>query len=184
MEPSASGPSRVVVTPQEQRVIDAKLQQVLRMPGNDCCADCGSKHPRWASVNLGVVICLECSGVHRKMGVHISKVKSVTLDRWSAQWVQTLESIGNEVAKNYYEHALPADFKRPTRADDPYTIENWIRTKYERKSYAPKGVPEPWALVAEGKDPRSVIPCKTEEKKESKSRSSSGRKRLGFMDVS
>ena len=36
----------------------------------------------------GVVICLECSGVHRKMGVHISKVKSVTLDRWTAQWVK------------------------------------------------------------------------------------------------
>ncbi|OEH78989.1 arf1-directed GTPase-activating related protein [Cyclospora cayetanensis] len=119
MDPPASGPSRAVVTPQEQRAIDSKLQQVLRLPGNDCCADCGARHPRWASVNLGVVICLECSGVHRKMGVHISKVKSVTLDRWTAQWVETLEAIGNDVARKYYEHALPQDFKRPSRSDDP-----------------------------------------------------------------
>lgn len=172
MEPLATGPSRAVVTPQEQRVIDSNLQKVLRIPGNDCCADCGAKHPRWASVNLGVVICLECSGIHRKMGVHISKVKSVTLDRWTAQWVKTLEAIGNEVAKNYYEHSLPADIKRPTRSDDPNTIENWIRTKYERKNYAPKGVPEPWTLVAEGKDPRAFFAAAIDEKKEFKSRKS------------
>ncbi|KAL8450461.1 hypothetical protein Emed_002549 [Eimeria media] len=167
---SVAGSSRAVVTPQEQRIIDSNLQRVLRLPGNDCCADCGSKHPRWASVNLGVVICLECSGVHRKMGVHISKVKSATLDRWTAQWVAVLEAIGNDVAKKYYEHALPADFKRPTRSDDPNTIENWIRTKYERKNYAPKGIPEPWMLVAEGKDPRSVLAAASEEKVEPESR--------------
>lgn len=53
MEPPATGPSRAVVTPQEQKVIDSHLQRVLRLPGNDCCADCGAKHPRWASVNIG-----------------------------------------------------------------------------------------------------------------------------------
>ena len=53
MATSSAAPSRAVVTPEEQRQIDAKLLQVLKIKGNDSCADCGTKHPRWASVNLG-----------------------------------------------------------------------------------------------------------------------------------
>jgi hypothetical protein len=44
--------------------------------------------PRWASMNLGILICLNCSGIHRRLGVHISKVKSVTLDGWKVKWAQ------------------------------------------------------------------------------------------------
>ena len=54
----------------------------LDVPGNDKCADCGSKKPKWASINLGIMLCIECSGIHRSLGVHISKVRSVTLDDW------------------------------------------------------------------------------------------------------
>ena len=44
--------------------------------------------PRWASMNLGIFLCLNCSGIHRRLGVHISKVKSVTLDGWKIKWAQ------------------------------------------------------------------------------------------------
>uniref|UniRef100_A0A8C7X0X0 Arf-GAP with coiled-coil, ANK repeat and PH domain-containing protein n=1 Tax=Oryzias sinensis TaxID=183150 RepID=A0A8C7X0X0_9TELE len=46
------------------------------------CCDCGEAEPRWASVNLGVTMCIECSGIHRSLGVHLSKVRSLTLDSW------------------------------------------------------------------------------------------------------
>ena len=57
----------------------------LDVLGNDKCADCGSKKPKWASINLGIMLCIECSGIHRSLGVHISKVRSVTLDDWDAE---------------------------------------------------------------------------------------------------
>lgn len=51
------------------------IDVLRRVCGNDKCADCGAPEPDWASLNLGVLVCIECSGVHRNLGVHISKVK-------------------------------------------------------------------------------------------------------------
>lgn len=53
-----------------------------RVPGNGQCADCNSPNPDWASLNLGILMCIECSGVHRNLGSHISKVRSLDLDGW------------------------------------------------------------------------------------------------------
>ena len=63
--------------------------RVRATDGNDACADCGAPNPAWASINLGVVVCLACAGVHRQLGVHISKVRSLELDvrEWSTPLV-------------------------------------------------------------------------------------------------
>lgn len=55
-------------------------EEVRQVPGNRACADCGNQDAKWASINLGVVVCIECSGAHRSLGVHISKVRSLTMD--------------------------------------------------------------------------------------------------------
>ena len=54
---------------------DALVDHLQRVPGNNTCAECSAGDPSWASVNMGILLCIECSGVHRNMGVHMSKVR-------------------------------------------------------------------------------------------------------------
>jgi Arf-GAP with GTPase, ANK repeat and PH domain-containing protein 1/3/4/5/6/9/11 len=100
-----------------------------QVPGNGFCADCdaSSKYfsqtlyllnnvnylnfcifaftaPEWASLNLGVLICIECSGVHRNLGSHISKVRSLTLDEWPPGHLAVMLSIGNTLANSVWEN--------------------------------------------------------------------------------
>ncbi|KAK8542712.1 hypothetical protein V6N13_136732 [Hibiscus sabdariffa] len=107
------------------------LEGLLKNPENRECADCKSKGPRWASVNLGVFICMQCSGIHRSLGVHISKVRSANLDTWLPEQVAFIQSMGNGKANSYWEAELPPNYNR-------VGIENFIRAKYEEKRWVPK----------------------------------------------
>jgi hypothetical protein len=78
------------------------------MPGNAACADCGAAHPTWASLNLGVLVCLACSGAHRLLGVHVSRVRSLELDAWSPVHVAVLAALGNARAAAVWGGAMPA----------------------------------------------------------------------------
>ncbi|XP_027105176.1 ADP-ribosylation factor GTPase-activating protein AGD5 isoform X1 [Coffea arabica] len=107
------------------------LEGLLKLPENQYCADCKSKGPRWASVNLGIFICMQCSGIHRGLGVHISKVRSATLDTWLPDQVALIQSMGNEKSNSYWEAELPPKFDR-------VGIENFIRAKYVEKRWIPR----------------------------------------------
>ena len=118
----------------EQRKLLKRLDACLKRPENQLCADCPSRQPRWASVNLGIFICTNCSGIHRSLGVHISFVRSTTLDTWKEKQVVDMETMGNDRANAYWEASLPPGAK-PTSSALP-VVEKYIRAKYDRKMYA------------------------------------------------
>ncbi|CAK9195534.1 unnamed protein product [Sphagnum jensenii] len=84
------------------------LDILRRVPGNAVCADCGAVEPDWASLNLGILLCIECSGVHRNLGVQISKVRSLTLDVrvWEPSVISYFQSVGNAYANSIWEEGL------------------------------------------------------------------------------
>ena len=67
---------------------DDILEEIRRFPGNDKCCDCMSLSTDWASVSHGILICLECAGKHRSLGVQNSFVRSITMDTWSQRQVR------------------------------------------------------------------------------------------------
>uniref|UniRef100_UPI00398E7517 stromal membrane-associated protein 1 isoform X2 n=1 Tax=Pristiophorus japonicus TaxID=55135 RepID=UPI00398E7517 len=115
----------------------AILSKLLREEDNKYCADCEAKGPRWASWNLGVFICIRCAGIHRNLGVHISRVKSVNLDQWTPEQIQCMQDMGNTKARHLYEADLPEHFRRP---QTDQAVEFFIRDKYEKKKYTDKNV--------------------------------------------
>ncbi|XP_059503039.1 arf-GAP with GTPase, ANK repeat and PH domain-containing protein 1 isoform X4 [Stegostoma tigrinum] len=79
------------------------IQSIRNIRGNSHCVDCEALNPDWASLNLGALMCIECSGIHRNLGTHLSRVRSLDLDDWPLELIRVMSSIGNEVANGIWE---------------------------------------------------------------------------------
>ncbi|KAL9151861.1 hypothetical protein ABFS82_11G079500 [Erythranthe guttata] len=150
---------------QQQRTAlktEKPIDVLKKVCGNDRCADCGAPEPDWASLNLGVLVCIECSGVHRNLGVHISKVRSLTLDVkvWEPSVLNLFQSLGNTFANSVWEELLHSNgvfqvdlgpsglyrtnkqqmvyFNKPSPADSISMKEKFIHVKYEDKLFVRK----------------------------------------------
>lgn len=137
------------------------LERLRKVAGNDVCADCGCHDPDWASLNLGILLCIECSGVHRNLGVHISKVRSLTLDVkvWEPSVINLFQSLGNMYANSIWEELLEIgqdsvdcnnrlddhenkanciSINKPSARDTLSTKEKFIQSKYAEKRLVSK----------------------------------------------
>jgi len=125
-----------------------RLKALMQRPENQVCSDCPEKRPTWASLivpppgappgteKIGVFCCLECSGSHRRLGVHISFVRSVNLDSWKEWEVRAMENGGNNKVNAIFEAKLAqSGRKKPTQHADGPTRERYIRDKYERRKF-------------------------------------------------
>ncbi|CDW56626.1 arf GAP with GTPase, ANK repeat and PH [Trichuris trichiura] len=114
------------------------ITTLRKAPGNSFCADCGCPNPDWASLNLGALICIQCSGIHRNLGSHISKVRSLDLDEWPLEHVWVLQALGNELVNSVWEFDIGSRENSRLRFTPPLfreTKEQWIRAKYENKEF-------------------------------------------------
>jgi len=100
---SSSNPITMTTTTPQPTMMKASDREELRaLPGNDRCVDCPNRNPEWASVTLGVFLCLECSGQHRSLGTHISFVRSVRMDSWTDSQIASMRaSGGNDAARKF-----------------------------------------------------------------------------------
>ncbi|KAL9588332.1 MAG: hypothetical protein Q9203_002854 [Teloschistes exilis] len=120
------------------------LQELVKtVPGNDRCADCGARNPGWASWSLGIFLCLRCASLHRKLGTHISKVKSLSMDTWTNEQVESMRRNGNLASNKVYnprnsKPAIPLDVDEVDAA-----LERFIRQKYDQQTFSGSTVVRP-----------------------------------------
>uniref|UniRef100_A0A8C1X9I9 Arf-GAP with GTPase, ANK repeat and PH domain-containing protein 3 n=1 Tax=Cyprinus carpio TaxID=7962 RepID=A0A8C1X9I9_CYPCA len=110
------------------------IQSIRNVRGNSFCADCDAPNPDWASLNLGALICIECSGMHRNLGTHLSRVRSLDLDDWPVELSMVMTAIGNAMANSVWEGCVEG-YTKPGVDSTREEKERWIRAKYEQKLF-------------------------------------------------
>ncbi|BFZ21187.1 hypothetical protein BsWGS_24226 [Bradybaena similaris] len=116
------------------------MDRIRRLPGNRQCCDCGAADPEWLSVNLGVMICLECCGIHRELGVHISRTQSTVIDELGTSQLLLARVIGNAAFNDIMEAKLdPIDSLhsiKPKPSSHMNERRDFIKSKYEQHKFA------------------------------------------------
>ncbi|XP_053569210.1 arf-GAP with GTPase, ANK repeat and PH domain-containing protein 3 [Bombina bombina] len=110
------------------------IQSIRSVRGNSQCVDCETPNPDWASLNLGALMCIECSGIHRNLGTHLSRVRSLDLDDWPVELSMVMMAIGNILANSVWEDSTQG-YSKPTSESSREEKERWIRAKYEQKLF-------------------------------------------------
>ncbi|XP_016087496.1 arf-GAP with coiled-coil, ANK repeat and PH domain-containing protein 2-like isoform X2 [Sinocyclocheilus grahami] len=115
---------------------ESALQRVMAIGGNSSCCDCGQPEPCWASINLSITLCIQCSGIHRSLGVHFSKVRSLTLDSWEPELLKLMCELGNGVINNIYEaRREELGARKPQPGDPRHEVEAYIKAKYVERRF-------------------------------------------------
>ncbi|KAJ9082216.1 hypothetical protein DSO57_1006327 [Entomophthora muscae] len=131
------------------------LKLLQAEPSNRTCADCDTPGPEWCSINFGILLCIECSGIHRSLGTHITKVRSLALDvvTFTPDLIGLLQRLGNCTANAFWEASMDENgfyvedsgskWTKPTPSDDRAFKLRFITAKYVEHKFLMRQVPAP-----------------------------------------
>ena len=125
------------------------FKRLLGEAENSCCADCKVKGTSWASLGFGVFICIHCSGAHRNFGAHITRVRSVKLDKWAKFDAIIMSTVGNAIGNMYWEHRTE-DAQNSLKVCEN-SLGDYIKQKYVMGLFAKEAAVNPVQLAIERK---------------------------------
>jgi len=138
----------------DQTLARRTLQELIKRE-NKLCVDCGNPNPQWASLSFAVFICLQCAGIHRGFGVHISFVRSVSMDTWQEDQVRRMKIGGNAPFVAFMQSYTPVEqggYKEGMSIHEKY--HSWAATQYREKLDADLQ-DQPWSPSAPPEDFKS-----------------------------
>ena len=158
----ASFPTECREGPRSENEIRLELNELLNIHGNEYCGDCNASQPTWASINNGVFICTQCSGVHRSLGVDISFVQSVKLDHWNNDNLNIMKSkiSTSFVNETFLEYSVPEGYLKPNINSTREEREFYIQAKYVTREFLPgigKERQPPISKPIEENDQRAIV---------------------------
>ncbi|PBK69941.1 ArfGap-domain-containing protein [Armillaria solidipes] len=138
----------------DQTAAKKTLQELVKREdlGNRVCVDCGSPNPQWASLSFAVFMCLQCAGMHRGFGVHITFVRSLSMDTWQDDQLKRMQLGGNGPFREFMRGYRPVEqggYSDSLSVHDTYHC--WAASQYRQKldyelvdkEWAPSPPPEP-----------------------------------------
>lgn len=144
------------------KVQEATFNRILNLAENSYCADCQSRGPCWVSLDFGAFICFNCSGEHRHLGMHITRVRSCKIDNWTQDELNLMEAVGNERSNLYWEgNKKKSSYKKLSASASANERRMFMKEKYLKKSYVDSSVPNPVEVankaIEAGKNPIEFV---------------------------